>query len=79
MTLSFDAHKSACEYMGEENPNMVAWMEGPYIGAKRVAFVEAHKTHAEALESGDSDTIDSAWKVYCDAQNAWVSAYATGE
>jgi hypothetical protein len=72
--LSFADHVAACEYMGEENPKFAAWSEGPAIGSARIAYVEAHKTHAAALEAGGTDAIDSAWETYCAAQKAWVLA-----
>lgn len=75
--LSFTNHVAACEYMGEENPKLAAWSEGPALGAVRIAYVEAHKAHAAALEAGDTAKIDSAWATYCAAQNAWVSALYT--
>jgi hypothetical protein len=76
--LTFSDHIAACEYMGEENPKFAAWQEGPHIGAFRISYVEAHKAHAKALESGDTDAIDSAWGTYCEAQKAWVIAYYVG-
>ena len=72
--LTFEDHVSACEYMEEENPKMSAWSEGPRLGAVRVAYVETHKAHAAALETGDIGAIDSAWDTYCAAQNAWLEA-----
>lgn len=72
--LNFTDHVSACEYMGEENPTLEAWGEGPVVGAARVAYVDAHKAHAAALATGDTDKIDSAWNAYCAAQNAYVDA-----
>lgn len=72
--LSFTDHVAACEYMGEENPKFAAWAEGPVVGAARIAYVKAHKAHADALANGDTDQIDSAWGDYCAAQNAYVDA-----
>lgn len=77
MTIKFSDHVAACEYMGEENPQLAAWTEGPYLGDFRVAFAEAHKAHNKALESGNVEVIDSAWGTYCKAQNAWVDALYT--
>jgi hypothetical protein len=70
--LTFDDHVSACEYMGEENPKMRAWSEGPTIGAARVAYANSHKAHMAALETGNIGAIDSAWDNFCAAQNAWI-------
>jgi hypothetical protein len=66
--LTFDDHVSACEYMGEENPKMSAWSEGPAIGAARVAYANAHKAHMAAVETGDFDAINAAWEIYVDAR-----------
>jgi hypothetical protein len=77
--LSFDDHVAACDYMGEENPKMCAWVEGPYIGALRVAYVASHKTHVDALTTGETDEIDTAWNAYCEAKNAFTLAYYSGQ
>jgi hypothetical protein len=68
----------ACEYMGADDATRHAWQYGPTLGAILVAYVNAHKNHALALESGDTDKIDAAWQEYCKYQNAWTIAYATG-
>lgn len=72
--LSFKDHVKACEYMGEENPEIRAWSEGHVIGAARIAYVEAHKAHMLSVESKDSDACESTWETLCNAQNDWVSA-----
>lgn len=74
-SFSFAEHVSALEYMGEENPNIKAWQEGPAIGVLRSEYVKAHKAHAKSLESGDSDAIKTAWETYCRAQEAFTLAY----
>jgi hypothetical protein len=66
--ISFKDHVAACEYMGEENPNMVAWTEGPILGEARIAYVEAHKAHMAAVEAGDFDVINAAWEIYVEAR-----------
>jgi hypothetical protein len=73
--ITFEEHVAACEYMGEINPKMCAWVEGPRMGLIRFEYVEAHKDHQKAIECGDSDKIDAAWEAYCRAQNRWVDAY----
>ena len=72
--LSFEAHIAACEYMNEENSKLVAWTEGPHIGMFRIAYVNAHKAHAEALKIGEIESINRAWGAYCEAQNSYVDA-----
>lgn len=75
MTIDFDQHVAACEYMGEENPKMSAWAEGPTIGEARFAYVEAHKAHMAAVETGDPDAINAAWEIYVDARVAFQELY----
>lgn len=76
--LNFADHVAACEYMEEESPKLAAWTDGPALGALRVAYVEAHKAHTKALESGNVEAIDTAWDDYCKAQNAWIDALYSG-
>jgi hypothetical protein len=74
MNVKFSDVVKACEYMDCENPREVAFQEGPIIGAARVAYVNAHKKHAQALELGDIAKIDSAWIEYCTAQADYLRA-----
>ena len=72
--MKFSDAVSACEYMGEKNPQRLAWVEGPFIGALRVEYVKTHKAHIEAVESGDIARINATSFAYKTASNALTDA-----
>ena len=69
--MSFTDHVNAIVYMTGESDNnarLIAWQEGPRLGALRFNYMQAHMLHIENM-------TESSGKAYAKAKNAFLDAY----